>query len=236
MNTAIITGSEGQLGQFFVLQLKRLGYQVIGIDLADQANDEIIYYQADITKKSEIDAILTKHDENISVLINNAGISVFKSFEERTEEEIDAVMDVNIKANILMSQAVYNKYYKFNNGGNIINIGSIYGVVSGDMRIYNNGDRRTPEIYGATKAAVINLTKYFATYMAPNNVRVNCVSPGGIFNEQDKNFIENYSNKVPMRRMGNQDELMSTIEYLLSEKSSYVTGQNIVVDGGFTCW
>ena len=196
MNTAIITGSEGQLGQFFVLQLKRLGFKVIGIDLADQV----------------------------------------KSFEERTEEEIDAVMDVNIKANILMSQAVYNKYYKSNNGGNIINIGSIYGVVSGDMRIYNNGDRRTPEIYGATKAAVINLTKYFATYMAPNNVRVNCVSPGGIFNEQDKNFIENYSNKVPMSRMGNQDELMSTIEYLLSEKSSYVTGQNIVVDGGFTCW
>jgi NAD(P)-dependent dehydrogenase (short-subunit alcohol dehydrogenase family) len=236
MNTAIITGSEGQLGQFFVLQLKRLGFKVIGIDLADQVNNEITYYQADITKKAEIDAVLSHHDENISVLINNAGISVFKSFEERTEEEIDAVMDVNIKANILMSQAVYNKYYKSNNGGNIINIGSIYGVVSGDMRIYNNGDRRTPEIYGATKAAVINLTKYFATYMAPNNVRVNCVSPGGIFNEQDKNFIENYSYKVPMSRMGNQDELMSTIEYLLSEKSSYVTGQNIVVDGGFTCW
>ena len=236
MNTAIITGSEGQLGQLFVLQLKRLGFKVIGIDLADQVNSEITYYQADITKKAEIDAVLNHHDENISVLINNAGISVFKSFEERTEEEIDAVMDVNIKANILMSQAVFNKYYKSNNSGNIINIGSIYGVVSGDMRIYKNGDRRTPEIYGATKAAVINLTKYFATYMAPNNVRVNCISPGGIFNEQDKDFIENYSKKVPMSRMGSEDELMSTIEYLLSEKSSYVTGQNIVVDGGFTCW
>jgi len=236
MNTAIITGSEGQLGQLFVLQLKRLGFKVIGIDLADQVNDEITYYQADITKKAEIDAVLSHHDENISVLINNAGISVFKSFEERTEEEIDAVMDVNIKANILMSQAVFNKYYKSNNTGNIINIGSIYGVVSGDMRIYKNGDRRTPEIYGATKAAVINLTKYFATYMAPNNVRVNCISPGGIFNEQDKDFIDNYSKKVPMSRMGSEDELMSTIEYLLSEKSSYVTGQNIVVDGGFTCW
>lgn len=236
MNTAIITGSEGQLGQFFVLQLKRLGYKVIGIDLADQVNDEIVYYQADITKKSEIDAILNKHDENISVLINNAGVSVFKSFEERTEEEIDAVMDVNIKANILMSQAVFNKYYKSNNSGNIINIGSIYGMVSGDMRIYKNGDRRTPEIYGATKAAVINLTKYFATYMAPNNVRVNCISPGGIFNDQDKDFIDNYSKKVPMSRMGNEDEVMSSIEYLLSENSSYVTGQNIVVDGGFTCW
>jgi len=236
MNTAIITGSEGQLGQLFVLQLKRLGFKVIGIDLADQVNDEITYYQADITKKAEIDAVLSHHDENISVLINNAGISVFKSFEERTEEEIDAVMDVNIKANILMSQAVFNKYYKSDNTGNIINIGSIYGVVSGDMRIYKNGDRRTPEIYGATKAAVINLTKYFATYMAPNNVRVNCISPGGIFNEQDKDFIDNYSKKVPMSRMGSEDELMSTIEYLLSEKSSYVTGQNIVVDGGFTCW
>jgi len=236
MNTAIITGSEGQLGQLFVLQLKRLGFKVIGIDLADQVNNEITYYQADITKKAEIDAVLNHHDENISVLINNAGISVFKSFEERTEDEIDAVMDVNIKANILMSQAVFNKYYKSNNSGNIINIGSIYGVVSGDMRIYKNGDRRTPEIYGATKAAVINLTKYFATYMAPNNVRVNCISPGGIFNEQDKDFIENYSKKVPMSRMGSEDELMSTIEYLLSEKSSYVTGQNIVVDGGFTCW
>jgi NAD(P)-dependent dehydrogenase (short-subunit alcohol dehydrogenase family) len=236
MNTAIITGSEGQLGQLFVLQLKRLGFKVIGIDLADQVNNEITYYQADITKKAEIDAVLNHHDENISVLINNAGISVFKPFEERTEEEIDAVMDVNIKANILMSQAVFNKYYKSNNSGNIINIGSIYGVVSGDMRIYKNGDRRTPEIYGATKAAVINLTKYFATYMAPNNVRVNCISPGGIFNEQDKDFIENYSKKVPMSRMGSENELMSTIEYLLSEKSSYVTGQNIVVDGGLTCW
>jgi NAD(P)-dependent dehydrogenase (short-subunit alcohol dehydrogenase family) len=236
MNTAIITGSEGQLGQLFVLQLKRLGFKVIGIDLADQVNNEITYYQADITKKPEIDAVLNHHDENNSVLINNAGTSVFSPFEERTEDEINLVMNVNIKGNILMTQLVYNKYFKANNKGNIINIGSIYGVVSGDMRIYKNGDRRTPEIYGATKAAVINLTKYFATYMAPNNVRVNCISPGGIFNEQDKDFIENYSKKVPMSRMGSEDELISTIEYLLSEKSSYVTGQNIVVDGGFTCW
>ena len=109
-------------------------------------------------------------------------------------------------------------------------------MVSGDMRIYKNGDRRTPEIYGATKAAVINLTKYFATYMAPNNVRVNCISPGGIYNNQDNDFVENYSKKVPMNRMGNENELLSTVEYLLSDQSSYVTGQNIIVDGGFTSW
>jgi NAD(P)-dependent dehydrogenase (short-subunit alcohol dehydrogenase family) len=236
MKTAIITGSEGQIGQSFVSKLKELGYKVIGIDLADQVNDEIIYYQVDITKKHEIDSVLKLHNENISVLINNAGVSVFKPFEERTEDEIDIVMDVNLKANILMSQIVYNNYFKVNNTGSIINIGSIYGVVSGDMRIYKNGDRRTPEIYGATKAAVINLTKYYATYMASYNVRVNCISPGGIYNNQDNDFVENYSRKVPMNRMGNENELLSTVEYLLSDQSSYVTGQNIIVDGGFTSW
>ena len=146
------------------------------------------------------------------------------------------VMNVNLKGNILMTQLVYNKYFKVNKNGTIINIGSIYGIVSGDMSLYNEDDRRTPEIYGATKAAVINLTKYFATYMAQNNVRVNCISPGGIYNNQDKEFIEKYSRKVPMNRMGHADELLGSLEYLLSDKSSYVTGQNIVVDGGFTCW
>ena len=104
------------------------------------------------------------------------------------------------------------------------------------MGIYKEGDRRTPEIYGATKAAVINMTKYFATYMAPYNVRVNCISPGGIFNNQDKEFVKKYSRKVPMARMGNEKELLSTLEYLVSDESSYITGQNLIVDGGFTVW
>ena len=122
MKTAIITGSEGQLGQSFVSKLKQLGYKVIGLDLADQVNNEIDYYQVDITKKIEVNSVLKHHKENISVLINNAGVSVFKPFEERTEDEIDFVMDVNIKANILMSQIAYNNYFKLNNAGNIINI------------------------------------------------------------------------------------------------------------------
>ena len=236
METAILTGSEGQIGQSFVSRLKELDYKVIGIDIVDQVNDGIIYHRVDITKKHEIESVLKQHNENITVLINNAGTSVFSPFEERTEDQIDMVMNVNLKGNILMTQLVYNKYFKVNNNGTIINIGSIYGIVSGDMSIYSKDDRRTPEIYGATKAAVINLTKYFATYMAPNNVRVNCISPGGIYNNQAKKFIENYSRKVPMNRMGYADELLSSLEYLLSDESSYVTGQNIVVDGGFTSW
>ena len=236
METAILTGSEGYIGQSFVSRLKELDYKVIGIDIVDQVNDGIIYHLADITKKHEIESALKQHNENITVLINNAGISVFSPFEERTEDQIDMVMNVNLKGNILMTQLVYNNYFKVNKKGTIINIGSIYGIVSGDMSTYNEDDRRTPEIYGATKAAVINLTKYFATYMAPNNVRVNCISPGGIYNNQDTEFIEKYSRKVPMNRMGYADELLGSLEYLLSDKSSYLTGQNITVDGGFTCW
>ncbi len=236
MKTAIITGSEGQIGKVFSSKLAQLGYKVIGIDIVSKQSSSVdSYYQVDIAQRSEIERVINNCN-NVDVLINNAGVSAFSPFEDRTVEEIDMVMDVNIKGTILMTQLVYNNYFKAKKEGVIINMGSIYGMVSGDMGIYNEGDRRTPEIYGASKAAVINLTKYFSAYMAPDNVRVNCISPGGIFNHQDKDFVTKYSNKVPMNRMGFEDELSSTLEYLLSSESSYVTGQNIAVDGGFTSW
>jgi NAD(P)-dependent dehydrogenase (short-subunit alcohol dehydrogenase family) len=236
MKTAIITGSEGQIGKVFSSKLAQLGYKVIGIDIVSKQSSSVdSYYQVDIAQRSEIERVINNCN-NVDVLINNAGVSAFSPFEDRTVEEIDMVMDVNIKGTILMTQLVYNNFFKAKKEGVIINMGSIYGMVSGDMGIYNEGDRRTPEIYGASKAAVINLTKYFSAYMAPDNVRVNCISPGGIFNHQDKDFVTKYSNKVPMNRMGFEDELSSTLEYLLSSESSYVTGQNIAVDGGFTSW
>ena len=115
MKTAIITGSEGQIGRSFVSKLIELDYKVIGIDLVEQVNHQIIYHRADITKKHEIESVLDKHNENITVLINNAGVSVFSPFEERTEDQIDMVMNVNLKGNILRTQLVYNKYFKVNN-------------------------------------------------------------------------------------------------------------------------
>jgi len=224
------------LGQAFARKLLELDYHVIGFDIGAQVNDDIIFCQVDITKPREIEASLKKLNSGIDVLINNAGVSVFSPFEERTGEELDFVIDVNLKGTIFMIQAVFNRFFKPQKKGCIVNIGSIYGIVAGDMGIYKEGDRRTPEIYGATKAAVINITKYFATYMAPYNVRVNCISPGGIFNNQDKEFVKKYSLKVPMARMGKEKELLSTLEYLVSDESSYITGQNLIVDGGFTVW
>ena len=121
----------------------------------------------------------------------------------------------------------------------IINIGSIFGVVSPDFRNYTDLPRKSPEIYGASKAGVIQMTKYFSVNLAERNIRVNCVSPGGIFNPknpQGKDFIDNYSFRVPMKRMAEEKEIVGAILYLASSAASYTTGQNILIDGGLTSW
>jgi len=235
--TILITGCEGQLGQAYIAKLLERGHKIIGFDLASEAkNKQIIYKKVDVSNMAEIKTAIGEIDEDIDVLINNAGTAVFTPFEERTEEELDRVIGVNIKGAIVMTQQVFNKFFKPKKSGCIVNIGSIYGVVAGDMRIYHNGDRQTSEIYGASKAATISITKYFSAYMAPYHVRVNCISPGGVFNNHEKVFVDAYSRKVPMGRMADKDDFFSTLEYLISDDSSYLTGQNIVVDGGLTAW
>ena len=234
MANVLITGSEGQLGKVFVKKLLSLGHNVIGMGKSKQINKGIKYFSLDLTNNKELVNVIENISNNIDILINNAGISVFTPFEERTEEELDNVINVNLKSNILITKLIFNKFFKKNKSGCIVNMGSIYGVVSGDMKIYGINDRRTPEIYGATKAAIINLTKYFACYMAPYNVTVNCISPGGVFNNHNENFVKNYSSKVPLNRMCKEEDLTSTLEYLISPKSRYITGQNILVDGGLS--
>lgn len=238
MKKIIITGCEGQLGRVFVDHLVAMGNIIIGIDVAPSTDNPLLdhYSQVDITDSNSIDHFFKNYDDSVDVLINNAGVSVFTPFEERTVDEIAYVLDVNVKGTILMTQNVFTRHFKAKKQGCIVNIGSIYGVCAGDMRLYNEGDRRTPEIYGASKAAVINLTKYFSAYMAPYHVRVNCLSPGGIQHTQDNEFVKKYANKVPMTRMGEAKELLSTIDYLIDGDSSYLTGQNIIIDGGFTVW
>ncbi len=237
MKTVLLTGCEGQLGQVYAADLLAKGYRVIGFDVADKpTNAQVIYHKVDITKVAAVKSTLEHVAQPIDILINNAGVAVFTPFEERTEEELDFVMGVNIKGTVIVTQQVFNVFMKPRCQGSIVNVGSIYGVVAGDMRIYKPGDRRTPEIYGATKAAVIHLTKYWAAYMAPYKVRVNCISPGGIANHQGEYFVDAYNNKVPLNRMGEDKEMLSTINYLISDESSYLTGQNIVVDGGLTAW
>ena len=111
---------------------------------------------------------------------------------------------------------------------------SIYGVVGNDLTMYENTSINTAAPYSAIKGGVINFTRYLASYYGRNGVRINCVSPGGIFDNQHETFVSNYEKKVPMGRMGNPDDIAPAVSFLLSDEAKYITGQNLIVDGGWT--
>lgn len=241
----IITGATGQIGTQICKAYRETGSRVIGVDIKAPGVplEGVDYYTTDIAKKRDIvnsfGHIIKKY-RSIDILINNAGVSVFEPFEERTEENIDHVMDVNLKGTLLCIQAYINLFDKYKlKKGAIVNIASFYGVISPDFRIYTDCNRKNSEIYGATKAGVIQMTKYFGVHLADRNILVNAVSPGGIYNPdnpQGEEFLKNYSFRCPMKRIGNDKELLGAIIYLSSDASSYTTGQNIIIDGGMSCW
>jgi NAD(P)-dependent dehydrogenase (short-subunit alcohol dehydrogenase family) len=205
--------------------------------------DNVKYIQVDVSNKEDVFQALEeslKFNNKIDVFINNAGVSTFEPFEQRPEEKIDWVMDVNLKGTLFCIQGIVNLVDKLHiPPPNIINIGSFYGVISPDFRLYEDGDRKNSEIYGATKAGVIQMTKYFAVHLAERNIRVNAVSPGGIYNPtspQSEEFVRKYSFRCPMKRMANVEEIIGAILYLSSRAASYTTGQNIIIDGGMSCW
>jgi len=184
--------------------------------------------------KTCFDQIAKKY-KTIDILINNAGVAVFTPFEKRTFTEFDTVMKVNVYGTFFCSQYALQHMEK-QRSGCIINIGSIYGVVSPDPRVYGKSGRNSSEVYGASKAGVIQITKYLAVHVKCKDIRINCISPGGIFNFQSDDFVKNYVQKTPMGRMGKEKDIVGVIEFLSSDKASYITGQNIVIDGGFSIW
>jgi 3-oxoacyl-[acyl-carrier protein] reductase len=234
---AIVTGANGKLGRVFVESLVSKGYFVYAIDITIEGfehSDNIQLVQLDITDQEAVHAFfLSVHD--LSLLINNAGIGVFTPFEDRTAAEFKKVMEVNLLGSFLMSQSAI-KIMKQIGRGKIINIASIYGSTSSDERIYGDSGRNNSEVYSATKAGVINMTKYMAAHFGKYNIQTNAISPGGIYSQQSDDFVTNYEYKTPMQRMGNIEDLLSTLFYLISEDTTYTNGQNISVDGGFLAW
>jgi NAD(P)-dependent dehydrogenase (short-subunit alcohol dehydrogenase family) len=118
--------------------------------------------------------------------------------------------------------------------GSIVNIASIYGVVGNDFTVYEGTDLKTAAPYSAIKGGLINFTRYIASYYGRYGIRANCVSPGGIFDKQNPVFVENYEKKVPMKRMGTPEDIAPSVSFMLSDDAKYITGQNLVVDGGWT--
>lgn len=247
---ALVTGAAGQLGQQFCRALGDAGARVVVADLElPQCEAVCRALEADSIKvmplamdvanalsvRSGFEAVAAELGR-LDVLVNNAGIAVFTPFEERPFPEFMRVLEVNVGGTFLCTQAAVRIMRNQTAGGRIVNIGSVYGVVSGDPRIYTDCDRRTSEAYAASKAAIIQMTRYWAVHLAKYRIRVNALSPGGVFHEQGADFVRNYSARTPMGRMAQADELGEALLFLCSEASSYVTGHNLLVDGGWTAW
>jgi NAD(P)-dependent dehydrogenase (short-subunit alcohol dehydrogenase family) len=251
--TIMVTGAAGQLGSATVSGLLDSKANVIATDLSqtdlEQASerwtwdkDRVVFSTCDIRNQNDIDRAFQagkKTFKHIDGLVNNAGVSVFEPFLERPEASIDLVMDINLKGTILLIK----EFIKFNRGtkssGSIVNISSHYGLISPDPRIYTDCDRKNSEIYGATKAGIVQMTKYYSVHAAPYSIRVNAISPGGIRNPdnpQGEDFQQNYNFRCPLGRMAETEEMIGAIVFLLSPAASYITGHNLVVDGGMTCW
>ena len=257
----VVTGGAGLLGQVFCQALVDVGAHVAIVDL-DLASAEtaakrinksdtqrVVAFESDITSPESVTqmvANVVKQLGRIDVLVNNAaskGSSLdafFESFEDYSLKTWREVMSVNIDGLFLVAQAV-GKQMKKQGGGSIIQTSSIYGVVAPDQRIYegsefNGRPINTPAVYSASKSAVNGLTSYLSTYWASSKIRVNSLTPGGIASGQNSEFNKKYSNRVPLGRMGEASELVGALIYLASDASSYVTGQNLIVDGGLSAW
>jgi len=247
--TVIITGGSGLIGSVFSIISAKYGANVIIVDVNKKksknlvkqikektGNDEIVYLKCDITNlndiKKAIDMILNRFGD-INVLVprnKNYG----KKYEDVTYENFCENINLHVGGYFLITQQV-SKIMMRQNHGNIINIGSIYGFAAPRFEIYEGTEMTTPIEYAAIKGAIINLTRYLASYLGKYNIRVNCISPGGVYDHQPETFVKKYSQKVLLgKRMANVDDLTGALLFLLSDSSKYITGQNVVVDGGWS--
>ena len=260
---AVVTGGMGQLGTIYCKALAAHGAKVAVFDMANapklrdtefqegMEQSRIIPFEVDITDKKSINSAL---EELIGmwgiphVLINNAALDSPPDappeengpFETYPEDSFDTVMDVNVKGTFFCCQLIGGKMAA-NNRGSIVNIASIYGILSPRQDIYEFRRRGgetfyKPVAYSVSKSAILNLTRYLATYWANKGVRVNTMTLHGVFNDQPKPFLDAYCPNVPMGRMAEAEEMIGPIIFLVSDASSYMTGANLVVDGGWSAW
>lgn len=255
---ALVTGGAGILGRQFCAGLAQAGASVAVVDLDQASADDCARalgpqaagFACNVADPSSVSAcvaaVLARFGA-IDILHNNAATKsddvrkFFTPFEDYALDTWRQVMAVNIDGMFLMAQAVGKHMLKRGLGGTVIQTASIYGLVGPDNRVYEGsdylgGEINTPAAYAASKAAVVGLTRWLSTNWAKQGIRVNCLVPGGVSSGQNSTFAERYSDRVPMGRMARADEMVPALLYLASDASSYVTGQVLAVDGGWTTW
>jgi NAD(P)-dependent dehydrogenase (short-subunit alcohol dehydrogenase family) len=253
---ALITGATGYLGQVMAETLAEVGADLILVDrpesnfhhieqhLTKTWNVKVISlgYDLEIEKERDLMVANVKSDgRGVSCLINNAafvGSSNLQgwvaAFEAQTMETWRRAFEVNLTAAFHLCQS-FAPELRASTNSNVINIASIYGEFGPDWGLYEGTTMGNPAAYSASKGGLLQLTRWLATTMSPD-VRVNAISPGGIFRNQPQLFVDRYIAKTPLKRMANEDDFRGAIAYLASDLSKYVTGQNLVIDGGFGSW
>lgn len=247
---AVVTGGAGLIGEEIVRALAENGAITIiadvektkGINIRNKlldVNPGTIFRYVDITSSKSISGLirfLDKEYGRIDILVNSAyprtkdwGLE----FENISFASWEKNINMHLGGYFLCSQKI-GEYMRRKKGGSIINIASIYGIVGPDFSLYKDANMTMPAAYSAIKGAIVNFTRYLASYYGKDNVRVNCISPGGVYNRQPVTFVKRYINKTPLRRMAEREDIVGAVIYLASDASGYVTGHNLVVDGGWT--
>jgi NAD(P)-dependent dehydrogenase (short-subunit alcohol dehydrogenase family) len=263
---AVVTGGAGLLGVEFCKTLAEAGAVVAVVDLNTEAASKVadslsaagykaLAVPTDITRPYSVNALVDKVLSSfgrLDILVNSAaldpkfdpeaaarGIAPGK-FEDYPLEQWNAALGVNLTGMFLVTQACVKPMLNQGKKGSIVNICSTYGLNGPDQRIYRTKDGSQlafkPVYYTVTKAGVLGFTKYLAAYYMNTEIRVNALTPGGVFNNHDETFVANYSAKTILGRMAKKDEMNGALLFLASDASSYMTGNNVVVDGGWTAW
>lgn len=260
---AVVTGGAGLLGKQFTRALGETGAGVVVADInlegaqkhASQLVDDgiqAIALQVDVTDPDSVDKLVTSCVDRfgrLDILVNSAAMDPkfdpeninaqsSNAFETYPLETWKDAVDVNLTGTFIVTQACARQMLS-QNYGVVINICSTYGLVGPDQRLYERLDgsqQYKPVYYTVTKAGILGLTRYLATYYAGKPIRVNALTPGGIYNQHDEAFMEKYAARTVLGRMAHLDEMNGAIVFLASDASSYMTGANLVVDGGWTAW
>ncbi len=252
---AVITGGTGFFGRAFSNALAELGADIVFVDIDQKTLDKtanelqdkwdvsVDAFKCDLESEEERNELILslKNLSNIDILINNAAFAGttnlqgwVEPFEKQTVDTWRRAIEVNLTAVFHLTKDLMPEL-SLNGDGSVINISSIYGVVAPDMSLYDGTAMGNPAAYSASKGGLIQLTRWLSTNMAPQ-VRVNCISPGGVERGQPEIFQDRYTKKTPLGRMATEQDMIGTIVYLASDLSGYVTGQNIIVDGGWCSW
>lgn len=253
---AVVTGGAGHIGSAICCALAERGADIVIIDADEQSCRKTSHHlnkeygidpltlAIDLTEEETMRSIpchVTEHFSSLDILVNCAalvGTSNLKGwgvpFAEQNADTWRLALEVNLTIPFILTQSCAGHLTKSGNGS-VINIGSIYGINGPDMQLYEGTAMGNPAAYAASKGGLIQLTRYLATVLAPR-IRVNTITLGGVYRNQPEPFLSRYVSKTPLKRMATEEDIKGAAIFLASDMSSYVTGHNLVLDGGFTVW